>query len=655
MKKGVTVIFAAIGTLAVLWLATLLLIRWQIAVAIANYESMVSNSAELLVDSLEYEAGFLGGQLHFDIQWQPDPTTQLGLILTQAQQNSGFDFRISGTAEVRHGPFVGGELPFALARIDWEYIAVQELLEALPDHPADQALLSSSSFLTFGGVLESQFTVADIRTTVEDVLTDIQIDLAGLNASISLDPRAETAQILYDFDRFLIESDFVEMAWEDLYVQAEGTATSLQLAWELGRLGLQEKNFGLSLAMQGLSGDIESSRFQSSVWLGETTAALESLSIEAGEFSTTLQDMASVASTSLDEDGRIEGHSETRVPRWEIAGNVLNDLSLLLSMNNINLEAYSFLLQQPSNLEPMTDEQLQDFLEFSNNLLADRPVIGLDELSLSVVDGKDLSLSMSLGYAGDTVLDGFEQAGELADGIEYDAAVSVTPAALRRLLTMGVGAVSPALQGGELDTAVDDLYTELLANLAGSELALISDTTISSSMQLRNNIASVNGTDLGSSNDILQSILAPDAAGSVGTIAGGATRPEFFGEPRLQRVNLASGFLPDPHTVPLRASGEGTVVDLLGVDCNGNVSSAQPDVTLTFEAGGDYGLYLYAESTFDTTLVVLTPQGWFCDDDSHGDFDPGLLIERPLSGDYMIWVGTYHVGEASAQLGISEY
>ena len=44
------------------------------------------------------------------------------------------------------------------------------------------------------------------------------------------------------------------------------------------------------------------------------------------------------------------------------------------------------------------------------------------------------------------------------------------------------------------------------------------------------------------------------------------------------------------------------------------------------------------------TLVVNLPDGsWLCKDDFQGT-NPGLVLPRPMSGQYDVWVGSYDRG-----------
>lgn len=120
-------------------------------------------------------------------------------------------------------------------------------------------------------------------------------------------------------------------------------------------------------------------------------------------------------------------------------------------------------------------------------------------------------------------------------------------------------------------------------------------------------------------------------------------------------ASLRSGFTNDPYSVRLYApTGGPSRASLLGASCTGYTTAA-PTFELYFSAG-KFPLYLRARSQGDTTLIVRDPNGnWFCDDDSAGDYDPLLVLGRPPSGYYDIWVGSYAQGESHyADLLISE-
>lgn len=120
-----------------------------------------------------------------------------------------------------------------------------------------------------------------------------------------------------------------------------------------------------------------------------------------------------------------------------------------------------------------------------------------------------------------------------------------------------------------------------------------------------------------------------------------------FGE-----INLSAGFTPDPYRVSVTAGGNIDGSRLPG-SCTGRISDA-PDFEVTYTSGS-LPLVFRTVSTTDTTLIINGPNGdWSCDDDSYGDGDAEVRYNKPASGTYDIWIGTFGGGTASATLLITE-
>ncbi len=143
----------------------------------------------------------------------------------------------------------------------------------------------------------------------------------------------------------------------------------------------------------------------------------------------------------------------------------------------------------------------------------------------------------------------------------------------------------------------------------------------------------------------LAAVLAPGVAG-----AQNARLTANYGE-----IRLSAGFTPDPHRVNLTAGGSidaYTDTDLPAA-CVGDISNA-PDYEVTYSAGS-LPLVFRTFSSTDTTLIINGPDGrWYCDDDSYGDGDAEVRFNRPSSGTYDIWIGTFNGGTAPATLLITE-
>ena len=120
-------------------------------------------------------------------------------------------------------------------------------------------------------------------------------------------------------------------------------------------------------------------------------------------------------------------------------------------------------------------------------------------------------------------------------------------------------------------------------------------------------------------------------------------------------VRLSAGFQPDPHRVSLTAGGsiDAYADTNLPAACVGNISNA-PDYEITYSAGY-LPLVFRTRSSPATTLFITAPAGsWGCDDDSWGDGDAQVRFNRPSSGTYDIWVGTFGRSTASATLLVTE-
>ena len=117
-------------------------------------------------------------------------------------------------------------------------------------------------------------------------------------------------------------------------------------------------------------------------------------------------------------------------------------------------------------------------------------------------------------------------------------------------------------------------------------------------------------------------------------------------------INLSAGFTPDPYRVSVTAGGSVDGSRLPG-SCTGRISEA-PDFEVTYSAGS-LPLVFRTVSSEDTTLIINGPNGdWSCDDDSYGDGDAEVRFNRPQSGTYDVWIGTFGGGTASATLLITE-
>lgn len=135
------------------------------------------------------------------------------------------------------------------------------------------------------------------------------------------------------------------------------------------------------------------------------------------------------------------------------------------------------------------------------------------------------------------------------------------------------------------------------------------------------------------------------------TLAVSLSAQDWSLNPTYGRVTLSAGFSPDPYTVSVTAGGSISASGRCS-DCTGYVANA-PDFDLYYTPGS-YALYIYVESSADTTLLINAPdQEWYGSDDALGR-NPMIVFSTPQDGLYDIWVGTYGGESAAATLYISE-
>jgi len=134
--------------------------------------------------------------------------------------------------------------------------------------------------------------------------------------------------------------------------------------------------------------------------------------------------------------------------------------------------------------------------------------------------------------------------------------------------------------------------------------------------------------------------------------SGGGSAIDAGADPTYGNATLTAGFLPDPHTVSVVPGGPFSTSSVNN-SCAGQVAAA-PDFDLYYTAGSG-PLYVAANSSADTTLLINTPSGeWVCDDDSGPGLNPLVTFDAPEDGLYDIWVGRFGEASGEAMLTISE-
>ncbi|MCW5696083.1 MAG: hypothetical protein KIS96_05015 [Bauldia sp.] len=136
---------------------------------------------------------------------------------------------------------------------------------------------------------------------------------------------------------------------------------------------------------------------------------------------------------------------------------------------------------------------------------------------------------------------------------------------------------------------------------------------------------------------LLGAVLAFMAAGSA------VACPDPSAAPSGRSISLTENFPDDPHTVNAAAGGAYSLAEC-GFGVTGWVAAA-PDFVLSYSTSGGLPLTIAVNSSADTVILVLAPDGQFYFD-ADGAPDLGLaagalvFFPRPMAGQYRIWIGS---------------
>lgn len=114
-------------------------------------------------------------------------------------------------------------------------------------------------------------------------------------------------------------------------------------------------------------------------------------------------------------------------------------------------------------------------------------------------------------------------------------------------------------------------------------------------------------------------------------------------------LELMSGFTPSPYMIDVQSGGTVRLREIGRRGCAG-WADTEPDLVVNFTAGErPEDLYVYiAGASGDMSLAIQPPEGRFlCNDDQDG-LAPGVRIRDAVSGQYRVWVGSYHGNQRNA-------
>ena len=654
MNKPALYTAAVLVAGVLIYLGSVLIIGGRVESAISSIEADMIQSDELIVHRFEYKSGFGGGVLSYDLELSPVVGGVAGDLLAEIAAVMG-EMRVEGTLELTHGPWVGDGMGFAAAGTKLEIPVGDGFRHLLPQYPGTAPAATVYASVSLGGTanLRLEMLAYDGRLVMEDEPTSLTV--AGVSAGlvlsgddVSVGFNVGTVKLSDGATGFLVDG----MA---LGLETSDSLSELAMTFDLDKLLVSDAASETQLDVQSIAGSGRFKNFLPRIWLGENDFFIKRLSLAVDE--TAIEALNIRVSGAIDEDadGLLAASSLLNISELMVAKVSVDGIELGVSYENINSEALSDFIELTEEFDVASvdaDEPLGILLPIVNALSADGPTLTVSPIAISLVESGDTSAAFSVGFSG---IEAIEEAtaAEMFEAMNLSGEFSITADAMRKLIEIGLTSSQDGLSAQELESAVDSGYQQLISATEGSRFLVSSGRGLSTRVEVSGGAMQINGEETEAGAELF--VAALSQLGDTGAVASDVSTSDFPAEALYDNVSLVTGFTPDPYLVSIVAGGDSAASDELGAACAGNVNSKRPDVVLNYTAGPNFGLYLYAEAAEDTTLILLGPDGWYCDDDSHGDLNPGVSLERPLSGDYLIWVGTFDGGVADAELGISEH
>ncbi|AFG36752.1 hypothetical protein [Spirochaeta africana] len=117
---------------------------------------------------------------------------------------------------------------------------------------------------------------------------------------------------------------------------------------------------------------------------------------------------------------------------------------------------------------------------------------------------------------------------------------------------------------------------------------------------------------------------------------------------------LEAGFNPDPLTMEYTAGGS-IASQVPGLGDFGYITEL-PLLILEYHSDGMFPLHIYLHGDEQSSIIMYDPAGrWYASGPLYGQ-NPGILLDEPLSGEYLLWFGSYRrAADLAVTLFISEF
>ena len=469
MQKPFVKISGLLIALVATYLVIVAVIGSRVASEIAGYEALLIARDDVHVTRFEYERGFFGGTLDYDLDWRPLPDTELYEALQMASMAAG-EINLTGSFQTRHGPWLGRS-GFGLAKIEQQVQVPQQLRNSLPQYPGQQPLLELASVLTFTGALRTDLAVVDYdgRVIIDDEVLNFQLN--GLTGSIAIN---------------------------NSLTQFTGNLNLRQLA--LGMLGNNAQSVGFSL--DGLQLSIDLLEDESTALLGDTEFRFAQFSFNSSQenMQGIVSDFAATSNV-FRVNNQVDNTASMNVANFSLNGRELGGMALETAVRGINIDTYVAMqnLSRQAGLGGQGEFDIEAIMAEMQKLAADQLTFSLDRLVFFLPTDEDIVASLVLTYNGSPQID-WESTEQLFAAIGLESSLRISISALE--ISIESSAMSPE-QKAQSQSMLQEIYQLPYVTVTGD--------TASSSLTFQQGDVLVNGERIMAMSDLLPFV---DAAAS---------------------------------------------------------------------------------------------------------------------------------------------
>lgn len=478
MKK---IIFILLAAAIAAYLGATAIAGVFIAGEVDKYRQELTARNDIKVNRLEYERGFFGGNLHYDIVYTPLSDGEVIEAIASQTEEGQPVIPIKGVADVKHGPYVGGPEGFALALTQTRWPLPDKIHDYLPGYPADEHVAEAVTTMGFNGVIKSVVTGRDydgiIKSDRGDSYQEAVVVLKNWGANVMIGNQLDHIEMSAHIGKFAVT------------IEEDGTSHDFRI----GQVVF----------------DLDSTRRTPVLWTGDAAFTINELEFREDDSLMVINDLAMQVASIFKEDV-FDNRFLLHTGKMDIDGLYLNGLTFDMSLNDIDVDAYErfvYMLEQSIDIDPDNQQVQEEVIESGKEIvaqfLAAGPSFNIDALNLHVMAPDDVSAYLKLYYPPSSPVN-LEDPEMMLGHFGMKGGASISVSALERISRLYAEMESreyekeygKPLSGEEIDDAAQRSYSAMIVLFHFMPYFTVSEEGVSSRLEIREGRVFANGQEI---------------------------------------------------------------------------------------------------------------------------------------------------------------